>query len=148
MTVGANQKITVQWMELVRRTSWCIYPPLTYCAHVHIQELSFCAHAINYTVVVTESSGVTVEQTVVTSDSCRNGRCSTNFTLSADQNYIISITAGSVFGRSGEASIDLICTRLTTANEVLLAVGVLLLIAAIVICICLIVMKVVLTKGL
>ena len=37
---------------------------------------------------------------MVASDSCRNGLCSTNFTLSADQNYIITVGAGNAFGQS------------------------------------------------
>ena len=91
---------------------------------------------------------MTVEQRVITSDdNCRNGLCSTSFTLSADQSYNITVKAGSVFGQSLVASIDIICTRLTTANQVLLAIGVVVLSADIVICVCLMVMVIKTKKG-
>ena len=99
---------------------------------IMLQQQTFCAYTINYTVILEKSTGEIVEQRVVTSDSCRNGLCSTNFTLPADQNYIITVKDNSLFGQSDVASIDLICTKLTTANQVLLAIAVVVLCAAIV----------------
>ena len=81
--------------------------------------------SLDYTVVIEESTGVTVEQRVVTSDSCRSGLCSTSFTLSAVKNYIISVRAGSVFGQSGR--VEVACIYLTTTDLVLIVVGAVLL---------------------
>ena len=99
--------------------------------------------------VIEDSTGVIVEQRVVTSDSCRDGLCSSNFSLPMDQSYIITVRADSIFaiGQSDTAvSTDLACIRLTPANQVLIAVGVVLLSIAIAACAVLITVEI-LKKG-
>ena len=73
---------------------------------------------VNYTVVIEESTRMIVEQRVVTSDSCRNGLCSSNFTLPADQDYFISVRASNAIASSNSTML-MSCAELPTKQGLL-----------------------------
>ena len=58
---------------------------------------------ISYTVELVNSTGEVVNQTKVTSDSCRNGICSTSVPL---ETCMVRVQATSVLGNSGKVSIN------------------------------------------
>ena len=102
---------------------------------------SICDHMVNYTILLLKSTGMLLAERVVTPNSCNEGLCTTNFSISenisdANQNYTVTVMTRSLFGTSeiAHASIELFCSRLTTANQVLLAIGVVLQIITISLC--------------
>ena len=85
----------------------------------------------NYTVVIQNSTGIVLEE-VVNSDSCNRGFCTANFPLLNMYSTItVTISASSIFGQSNATMITVDCIRLSTSNQVLLSLGVILLCIAI-----------------
>ena len=79
-----------------------------------------------------DSTGIVLEERVVNSDSCNHGFCSTNFSLLDMYSTItVTISASNIFGQSNATMITVDCIRLSTSNQVLLSLGVILLCIAI-----------------
>ena len=77
---------------------------------------SICDHMVNYTILLLKSTGMLLAERVVTPNSCNEGLCTTNFSISentsdSNQNYTVTVMAHNLFGTSEIASVELLSTR-------------------------------------